>query len=183
MTENLALFGARRAACALVRAARTCQRGKSVNQLVPLALAALCLTAPASAQITSFQHVILVIQENRTPDNMFQGLCPSTTPSACSTQPGPGQYDIKTTAWLDKTSPTTGTTNPKAVPFGLGWDMLHAHSAWVTDCDLNMYGACAMDGAADAEYLPHAQKCPTKPAYSYIDNSTGAVQPQGCSVL
>jgi len=55
MTENLALFGARRAARALVRAAQTCQRGKSVNQLLPLALAALCLTAPASAQINSLQ--------------------------------------------------------------------------------------------------------------------------------
>ena len=58
MTENLTLFGARRAACALVRAAQTCQRGKSVNQLLPLALAALCLTAPASSQINSLQHVI-----------------------------------------------------------------------------------------------------------------------------
>ena len=45
-----------------------------VNQLFPLALAALCLTAPASAQITSFQHIIVVVQENRTPDNFFQGL-------------------------------------------------------------------------------------------------------------
>ena len=50
-----------------------------MNRLFPLALAALCLTAPASA--SSFQHIILVIQENRTPDNLFQGLC--TTRSAC----------------------------------------------------------------------------------------------------
>ena len=66
-----------------------------MNRLFPLTLAALCLMAPASAQITSFQHIILVIQENRTPDNLFQGLC--TTPSACSTQPGPRQYNIQTT--------------------------------------------------------------------------------------
>ncbi len=92
-----------------------------MNQLIPLALATLCLTAPASAQITSFQHIILVIQENRTPDNMFQGLCPTTNPSACSTQPGPGQYNIQTTAWFDKTSPTK-TTNPHAVPLGVGYD-------------------------------------------------------------
>jgi hypothetical protein len=55
MTENLGLFGARRLACALARAAHTCRRRKSVNQLLPLALAALCLTAPASAQINSVQ--------------------------------------------------------------------------------------------------------------------------------
>ena len=39
-----------------------------MNKLLPLALAALCLATPASAQITAFQHVILVIQENRTPE-------------------------------------------------------------------------------------------------------------------
>jgi hypothetical protein len=43
--------------------------GERMNQLFPLALAAVCLAAPASAQ---------------TPDNLFQGLC--TTPSACSTR-------------------------------------------------------------------------------------------------
>jgi phospholipase C len=83
--------------------------------LFPLTVAALGLTTPASAQILSFKHIILVIQENRTPDNLFQGLC--TTPTACSTQPGPTQYNIQTTAWLDNTSPT-GTTNPHANPTG-----------------------------------------------------------------
>ena len=152
----------------------SCHKENVVKQLLPLTLAALCLTAPASAQITSFQHIVLVIQENRTPDEMFQGLC--TTPAACSTQPSSGQYDIQTAAWLDKTS-STRTTNPKAVPFGLGWDMLHAHAAFVTECDTNMFGACAMDGAAHAICLPYSQQCPTKAAYSYVDNSTGSVQP------
>src|SRR5271165_3418995 len=55
MTENLALCGAWRAACALARVAQTCRRGKSVSQLLPLALTTLCLTAPASAQNNSLQ--------------------------------------------------------------------------------------------------------------------------------
>ena len=76
-------------------------RGNVVNRLIPLALAALDLGTPASAQITAFQHVILVIQENRTPDNMFQGLCtPTTNAIPCSGNPGPGQYNILTTNWL-----------------------------------------------------------------------------------
>jgi phospholipase C len=66
-----------------------------VNRLFPLALAALCLSAPALAGITSFQHIILVIQENRTPDNLFYGLC--TIPSACSIHPSSQQYNIQTT--------------------------------------------------------------------------------------
>ena len=145
-----------------------------MNRLFPLALAALCLSAPASAQITAFQHIILVVQENRTPDNLFQGLC--TNPHACSTQPGPQQYNIQTTAWLDNTSPT-GTTNPTAVQFGLGYDLSHAHSAFVAMCDLNGFGACAMDGAAHVACRSVSQPCPTKPAFGYVDNSTGAVQP------
>ena len=35
---------------------------------------AVCLHINARAS-TSFQHVIVVVQENRTPDNLFQGLC------------------------------------------------------------------------------------------------------------
>jgi phospholipase C len=135
-----------------------------VNQLFPLALAALCLTAPASAQIKSFQHVIVVVQENRTPDNLFQGLC--TTRSACSTQPSSQQYNIQTTAWLDKTSPT-GTTNPHANPLGLGYDMAHAHSTFVQMCDLNA-GACAMDGAGPEGCYPTTQPCPPKPAFGFV---------------
>jgi phospholipase C len=146
-----------------------------MNRLFPWALAALYLTAPASAQTTPFQHVILVVQENRTPDNLFQGLC--TNPAACSTKPGPQQYNIQTAAWLDNTS-QTGTTNPKAVPFSPAYDLSHAHSAFVAMCDMNSLGACAMDGAAHVACLQEqAPQCPKKAAYGFVDNSTGAVQP------
>ena len=144
-----------------------------MNPLFPLTLAALCVTAPASAQITSFQHIIFVVQENRTPDNLFYALC--TTPSACSTHPSSQQYNIQTTGWLDNTSPT-GTTNPHANPLGLGYDMAHIHSAFLAMCDLKN-GACAMDGAAAVVCHPYAQPCPAKSAFGYVDNSTGAVQP------
>jgi len=66
-------------------------------------------SAPSSAdaKMASFQHVIVIVQENRTPDNLFQGLCapPFGSASRCSTKPGPGQYDIQQSNWLDKTSP------------------------------------------------------------------------------
>src|SRR5271165_1779624 len=29
----------------------------------------------ADAQTASFQHIVVIVQENRTPDNLFQGLC------------------------------------------------------------------------------------------------------------
>jgi phospholipase C len=138
-----------------------------VNELIPSGLAALCLATPASAQITAFQHIILVIQENRTPDNFFQGLC--TTPSACSTKPGPAQYNIQipSAGWLDKTS-KTGTTTPEAVPFGLGYDLAHTHRGFRAQCDLKN-GACTMDGAANVGCRPRSQSCPTKAAFGYVD--------------
>jgi len=36
-----------------------------MNRLIPLALASLCPMTPASAQMTSVRHIILVNQENR----------------------------------------------------------------------------------------------------------------------
>src|SRR5947207_10483083 len=103
----------------------------NLRRLFLFALATLSLEAPALAG-TSFQHIIVVVQENRTPDNLFYGLC--ATQDACAVPPGAGQYDIQTSAWLDKTS-TSGTTDPTAVAFGLGYDLSHKHSAFVTTCD------------------------------------------------
>ena len=140
-----------------------------MNKLFPLALAALCLTAPASAQWLIPAH------HPRRPGKPHAGqhvpgLCPTTNPSACSTQPGPGQYNIQTTAWFDKTSPTK-TTNPHAVPLGVGYDNFHTHSAFVAMCDLNANGACTMDGAAHVGCKVKSQPCPTKAAFGYVESS------------
>ncbi len=35
------------------------------------------LSATLAYSQTTFQHIIVVVQENRTPDNLFQGLCAS----------------------------------------------------------------------------------------------------------
>src|SRR5215469_3767950 len=39
----------------------------------------------AQGPISNFQHVIVIVQENRTPDDLFQGLClpPYGNPKAC----------------------------------------------------------------------------------------------------
>jgi hypothetical protein len=150
-----------------------------MNRLFPLTLAALCLAGPASAQITSFQHIIVVIQENRSPDNFFQGLCPTTNPSACSTAPSSQQYNIliPSAGWPDKTS-KTGKTIPHSTPYGIDYDVEHSHLAFTQTCGLNSStGACRMDGAAAVGCLPHAQKCPPKKAYAYVDSSTGVLDP------
>ena len=146
-----------------------------MNKLIPLTLAALGLATPASAQITAFQHIILVIQENRTPDNCSRGCATTTTPDACSTKPGPGQYNIQTTGWFDKTSPT-GTTNPSNLPFGVSYDLWHNHSRFRRKCDLK--NRRLRDGWGRARGCkPELSPAQPKAAYGYVDNSKGVLQP------
>jgi len=147
-----------------------------MNRLLPITLAtALLSSTSAFSQIASFQHIILAIQENRTPDNLFQGLC--TSPSSCSINPSPKQYNIQTSGWFDKSS-STGTTNPVAVQFGLGYDLSHRHSAFLVQCDKNASGFCTMDGAAYVQCNPKKDPCPASHAsYGFVDNSSGVVQP------
>jgi phospholipase C len=83
-------------------------------------------TALANAQITTFKHVIVIFQENRTPDNLFQGLC--TTTSACSVTPNNKQYDIQTNNWKTLNG---GVVTPLPVPLANAYDLSHSHSPWM----------------------------------------------------
>ncbi len=132
----------------------------------------------AHAQISRFEHVIIVFQENRTPDNLFQGLCksPYGTASSCSTKPTGSQYNIQTKNWLDKHS-STGTTQPAAVALANSYDLGHNHKDFTSMCDLDSKtGKCKMDGAGDVVCTLKAN-CPTKPQFKYTDNSKGTLNP------
>ena len=133
-----------------------------------------CCGLFAHAQISSFEHVILVVQENRSPDNLFQGLCssPFGTSASCSITPTGSQYDIQTSAWLDKTS-STGTTNPAPVALANDYDPQHAHVDFTSQCDLDA-GICKMDGAANNGCVG---TCPTRPPFHYVSNSTSILNP------
>jgi|SRR5579863_1023357 len=131
----------------------------------------------AYAQISSFQHVIIVFQENRTPDNLFYGLCsaPYGSASSCSTKPTGSQYNIQTSNWLDKHS-STGVTQPLPIALANAYDVGHGKQSFDQMCDLDKTtGKCKMDGAGDI--VCGYGKCPTKPQFKYVDNSTGIVNP------
>jgi phospholipase C len=131
---------------------------------------------PACAQITKFKHIILVIQENRTPDNLFYGLCsaPYGTAAGCSTSPSATQYNIKTKNWLDKTSPT-GVTQPVAQSLSAKYGVTHQHISFLQMCDAPAGSTtCKMDGAAD---IACTGTCPPHPEFGYADNSTGLINP------
>jgi len=129
-------------------------------------------TLVAQAQISSFKHVIVIVQENRTPDNLFQGLChpPFGTSESCSTTPNSTQYNIQTSNWLDKHSPT-GVTQPLPVLLGNTYDLNHSHGAFDLQCDANpSSGACRMDGAGDVSCTG---TCPSQPQFRWVQNRSG----------
>jgi phospholipase C len=142
------------------------------RSLLLTALSTVTLAVLAGGQTPSFQHIVVVVQENRTPDNLFQGLC--LLPGSCSTRPTDLQYNIQTRNWLDKTQPG-GMIQPLAIPLAISYDLNHSHPAFLQQCDLLApTQRCAMDGAAA---LSCSGTCLTQPAFRFVDNSTGILNP------
>ena len=124
----------------------------------------------AQVPISRFQHIVLILQENRTPDNLFQGLClpPYGIPSACGA--GPQQYDIQSYGYDGY-----GRQVPLyPVPLGNRYDPDHTH-----------YGFESMCNAPRTTHYPcskntrlHTNGCPTNCSFEYVDpTTTPSVQP------
>jgi phospholipase C len=146
-----------------------------VSAIIRRLVASCFWVAAAYAQISNFQHIVVIVQENRTPDNLFQGLCQTRTKAnICSTTPTSSQYNIQTSNWLDYTSPS-GVTQPSPVELTSKYDLNHTHPAFVTMCDADpSTGACLNDGAAG---ISCGGTCPTQPQFRYVDNSRGILNP------
>jgi len=126
--------------------------------------------------VPPFKHVVVIFQENRTPDNLFYGLCapPFGTSSSCSAKPETGQYDIQTSNWADKSSPG-GIIQPAPIPLANHYDLSHAHSCFTAMCDADpATGNCRMDGASGVSC---GGTCVAKPQFKYVDNSSGLLNP------
>jgi hypothetical protein len=122
---------------------------------------------PAHAQITAFKHIVIIVQENRTPDSLFLELC-NQPPALCNDTGDDTHYDIKTTEWDNQGN----LIPPTAVDLAIGWDMEHHHDPdWLAMCHLNQDGnACQMDGAANEVCENRGSQCPNDypPAFSYV---------------
>src|ERR1700685_2911844 len=85
-----------------------CRGGSEMKTAVRSILFLASLSATLAYAQTTFQHIIVIVQENRTPDNLFQGLCGSSG-SLC-----PSPYNI---------SPN-GVAPPSGAPIALTPDPL-----------------------------------------------------------
>src|SRR5215471_7048967 len=149
-------------------------RTRMLNVLLVICFGAVA----AQAQISNFKHVVVIVQENRTPDNLFQGLCspPFGTAASCSTTPTTSQYNIQTSNWLDNTTPT-GVIQPKGVMLANAYDLSHAHSAFTKMCDSTGgagFPACQMDGAAGIQCFG---TCPSQPQFRFVTNTNNILNP------
>jgi uncharacterized repeat protein (TIGR01451 family) len=120
-------------------------------------------------------HVVIIFQENRTTDNLFQGLCTANggVPGCDPTGTNPSQYDIASEGLT-----SSGATIPLLPnPGGLitNYDLGHAHYAFLQVCDYQpSTNLCKMD-SADENVCNPLKNCPTYPEYQYVPAS--AVQP------
>jgi len=134
------------------------------------------LAGAAQAQISSFKHVVVIVQENRTPDNLFQGLC-APPYGACAVPPTLfAPYDIQTSKWTTK----TGTIDPSPEALANTYDLNHSHPSFNAMCDIvaGTPAKCRMDGAAGIGCIPlKGTTCPADPAFKYVDNSAGILNP------
>ncbi len=114
-----------------------------------LACAGALASPPAMAEIPVVQHVVIIVQENRTPDNLFHGLA-RYLPAA----------DIADSGKNSKGQTITLTPVPLAASF----DISHTHTAFTLQYDNGK-----MDGA---DLIPcggvAGTQCPPNPQFTYV---------------
>jgi phospholipase C len=130
-------------------------------------------TANANLGITStslIQHVVIIFQENRSPDNLFQDQV--LIANGADIQ----NYGVNSLGQKITLSPMdlgTVGSNPS------DYDIAHSHKSFTEMCDMNSSGtACAMDGAdlTNVTCNPGVSNCPPlNPQFMYVNPSE--VQP------
>jgi phospholipase C len=126
--------------------------------IVLLAAAVCWESAAASDTAPRFTHIIMIVQENRTPDNLF-GSNPTFEPGVDLATSG--------TNSLGKTIPLTG------VALAGCYDIAHTHAAFES-----IYDGGKMDGA-DNERIKSGGHCkaPADPQFKFVENTDGLLQP------
>ncbi len=113
---------------------------------------------PSGAQ-GKVKHVIVVIQENRTPDNLFAGDTAL-----------PVGANVATTGLKKNSSPVTLT----ALPMYTCYDLGHTNEDFQ-----DMWDGGAMDGAYDEQVLPGTNCTPgSNPEYHFAQNDTNTNPPK-----
>jgi hypothetical protein len=133
------------------------KRSFALLYIATLFVVSLASTA-AWAQAQPFSHILIVFQENRTPDNLFGSTGGSLQ---CNGQDDfePG-VDIQNWGYVNGTTPQCFVSRPLAAQVDPG----HYHGDFKTMCDISTGGVCEMDACS------HGTDC-----YAFVPKSD--VQP------
>jgi phospholipase C len=104
---------------------------------------------------SKIQHVIIIFQENRTPDNLFQD------PVLISAGADIASSGLNSLGQMVQLTPES---------LGVNYDLSHAHAAFVAQ-----YDGGKMDGADLVPINCYVAPCPSNPQYFYVQSSD--VQP------
>jgi phospholipase C len=104
---------------------------------------------------SKIQHVVIIFQENRTPDNLFQD------PVLISAGADIASSGLNSSGQMIQLTPES---------LGVNYDLSHAHSAFVAQ-----YDGGKMDGADLVRIACYVAPCPSNPQYFYVQSSD--VQP------
>ena len=115
----------------------------------------IALAAPAQAGIPQVKHIVIVVQENRTVDNLFQGLDRYLP-----------QADIASSGVNSKGE----VIALKPMALRKSFDLDHTHLAFT-----NMYDGGKMDGADLIKCSPYYTPCPRNAQFHYVQQ--GDVEP------
>jgi phospholipase C len=115
----------------------------------------LWLPVPAKAGIPEIKHIVIIVQENRSPDNLFHGL---------------NKYLPKADIADIGVDSKGQTIQLSPVPLAGAYDLDHSHRAFV-----QMYDGGKMDGADRITCVAYFGPCPKHPAFQYVQASD--VQP------
>lgn len=122
---------------------------------------------------TALKNVVVIVQENRTPDNLFHFLTPLCTQNTTTCIPGPvtsSCYDVSNCG-LSNQSGTVVPVTLTGVPMKGSVDPSHSHTGFVNMCDANSSGACQNDGAWHTSSNSYAFV--QNPAVTNYDGSAG----------
>jgi hypothetical protein len=123
-----------------------------------------------------FNHIVVIFQENRTPDDLF-GAAPSQAKCGVEDPFEPG-VDIQNGGpnkaaggAITCMTPLTDLIGGGSYHSHLQTDKNGVQVGWVPQCDLGADGICKMDGAC------HSDEYPSCPEYTYV------VQERSAAVL
>jgi phospholipase C len=155
---NFALWSSSNPAVATITAGGTALSVGSGQTVVTASVGS--VSGSSTLVVTPIQHVVVIFQENRTPDNLF-GSNPNFLPGV----------DIATSGVNSNGVQIPLTADVLANNYDLG----HSHASFEA-----MYDNGNMDGADNVVVIcnPAGGSCPpANPQFKYVDNSTGLLNP------